>query len=802
MRTRLPQWSQGFVRRLTRVALVSGGGLALAMQGCDRGPTSTARAGGGPVHLAFSTSVVAAPGAVVEAIVSHTVNGSATELSRDSVITDTGGADAALSLTANVSSCVDAAPTGGSCVLNLVVRLKRNGAVLDEATQQLTVGADTESITAAPVQLYEVASVSITGPAAALAAFEPRDVIQLTATALDRNGATVAGRAATWSVASGGVTVGASTGSMTAVTVGQAVVRAAMGGRTHDMSVTVKQTSVDTVRVAPADTSITIGNSFTYRVTLKSGYNDVLTGRPLTYTSSNAAIATVSSTGVANGISAGTATITVTSLEGRGGTTRTGTAILRVQPRPQIVVTPAALTFQTALLTPLPPAQTVAITNPGGGTVDPISVVTTDTVVVATLDRTTVPATLTVRATTPLAAGTSLQREVRVRSGQSGVADGVVTVTVQGIAVAQGMFSGQVINANTAAPIAGASVTIRRASDNAVVTVATTSTNGAWTSIALPAGTYSLGLAANGFTSVNVAQVTLTAGPNIPVTTVAPVSLVPTGTGGSAITGVVRDATTNLVVAAATVELRAGANNVTGTPISSGPTDANGRFAFPLQPAGTYTIRVAKTGYADGLANVSVSASSTESPTIFLSPATSGAGWRFVLQWGSQPDDLDAHLTGPVPNSQTRFHVYFADPGSLTTSPFAQLDFDVTDGLGPETMSIGTEFAGTYRFYVHNFSGDFGDDVALRSSGASVSVYRANTLVARYSVPQQDGVYWTVAEITNGTLLPINVIGNVAPSIKSPVVGPRNSAKASEAAAAAEWFSLAPWNWQALKKRR
>jgi hypothetical protein len=155
-------------------------------------------------------------------------------------------------------------------------------------------GRKTEAITAAPVQLYEVASVRITGPAAALAAFEPRDVIQLTATAIDRNGATVAGRAA-------GLVGGERRRDdrcddrFDECRFGRpGVVRAAMGGRTTDMSVTVTQTSVDTVRVAPADTTVSISNSFTYRVTLKSGYNDVLTGRPLTYTSSNAAIATVS----------------------------------------------------------------------------------------------------------------------------------------------------------------------------------------------------------------------------------------------------------------------------------------------------------------------------------------------------------------------------------------------------------------------------------------------------------------------------------------------------------------------------
>lgn len=799
MRIRLPLWSQGLVRRLTTASLL-GGSLALAMQGCDRGPTAAARAGDGPVHLALSTSVIAAPGAVVEAIVSYTSSGATNVLSRDSVITDTGGADAALSLTANVNDCVNNAPSGGACTLDLVVRLKRNGAVLDESTQRLTVGPTTEQITASPVTLYEVASIRITAPPIALATLEPRDVVQLTATALDKNGATVAGRTATWSVVSGGVTVGASSGSMTAVSVGAAVVRAAMAGRTQDLAVTVNQTSVDTVKLAPVDTTVLAGSSFTYRVTVKSGYGDVLTGRPITYSSSNASLATISASGVVNALQPGTVTITATSNQGRGGTTVTGTATLRIQPRPQVVLTPAALTFATGLYLPLPAAQTVSVTNPGGGTVDPISVVTTDTIVVATLDRTSVPATLTVRTTTALAAGTSLQREVRVRSAQSGVADGVLTVTVTGIATVQGVFSGLVNNASSGAPIAGASVAIRRAVDNVLVHTATTSASGQWTSIPLPAATYSLVVTASGYLDVTVAQVVLTGGANIPTTTVATVNMVPTGPGGGIISGAVRDATTNLAVPAATVELRAGANNVSGTVISTVATNADGLFSFPPQPTGTYTVRAAKTGFVDGAVNVTVSGSTADSPTLFLSPTTTGIAWRFVLQWGSTPQDLDAHLTGPIPNSQTRFHVYFGDPGSLTASPFALLDYDQTFGFGPETITIGQQFAGTYRYYVNNYS----LDGTLKASAARVSVYQGNTLVAQYSPPQQDGDYWTVFEITNGTLVPVNTIGTAIPSLSAPsaYVGPRNTRAAREAAAAAEWYGLEPWNWQSAKKRR
>jgi uncharacterized protein YfaP (DUF2135 family) len=66
-----------------------------------------------------------------------------------------------------------------------------------------------------------------------------------------------------------------------------------------------------------------------------------------------------------------------------------------------------------------------------------------------------------------------------------------------------------------------------------------------------------------------------------------------------------------------------------------------------------------------------------------------------VLQWGESPLEVDAHLTGPLP-PESRFHVFYADPGSQTASPFAALDRDDQDSFGPETITISDQFAGTY----------------------------------------------------------------------------------------------------------
>lgn len=673
--------------QLARLILASvlAGGVTVGVGACD-GTQATQTTGHRPLPLVLHTTVQAAPGAIVEAIVSYTAGSGVVELARDSVTTNTGGPAASLSLSVNVTACVSGS-ANDSCVLQLTLRLKRDGAVLDEATQQLTVGPSTMQLTAAPVELLEVASVSVTGPTAALANFEPGDAVQLTATARDRNQALVAGRTPTWSVVSGGVSISAS-GLLQATTAGAAVVRAAVATRSQTFNVTVKTASVDTITMAPLDTTIYVGGAFDYRVTAKSPYGVTLTNRNISVVSSSTNVATVTPVVVgqtyrAQGITPGLVNITATSTEGRGGATVTRVTTLRV----------------------------LAL---------------------------------------------------------------------------QGRFSGLVTNANTGAPLVGVTVSVRRVPDNTLASSVVTQANGTWTSDILVAGTYSLTFTGTGFNSASVADVVLPGGPSTPTTTVATVQLVPTGGGQGIISGLVRDATNNAAVATATVEIRAGANNTTGTVIAIATTNASGMYTMVPQTAGTYTLRATRSGYVPSNVNVTVTGTSVVAPTIFMSPSSGTVAWRFVLQWGALPTDLDAHLTGPIPQSQTRFHVYFGNVGSATASPFATLDIDQISGFGPETITISQEFTGTYRYFVENFS----EDALLRSSNASVSVYRGSQFVTTFAVPQQEGTVWQVFEITNGTLVPINTIGSTFPPITT-LGGPYNAVRA----ASDEWASLAPWNW-------
>jgi len=87
-------------------------------------------------------------------------------------------------------------------------------------------------------------------------------------------------------------------------------------------TVTVHPVPVASVAVSPASPSIAVGQTVQLAAVTKDAAGNVLTGRTVTWSSSNTSVATVSGTGLVTGLTAGTATITATS-EGVASTAAT-----------------------------------------------------------------------------------------------------------------------------------------------------------------------------------------------------------------------------------------------------------------------------------------------------------------------------------------------------------------------------------------------------------------------------------------------------------------------------------------------
>jgi uncharacterized protein YjdB len=149
---------------------------------------------------------------------------------------------------------------------------------------------------------------------------------RLTATPLSAGGAPIAGRSVTWtSGAPQVVSVGAD-GTVTALAAGVAVVFARVDGVVGQATVIVTQPAVQRVLVAPPTASIAVGAGVTLTATPVDAGGTPLPGRPVTWSTSDASVAIVSSAGRVTGLRAGTATITATS------GTATGTATVTVTP--------------------------------------------------------------------------------------------------------------------------------------------------------------------------------------------------------------------------------------------------------------------------------------------------------------------------------------------------------------------------------------------------------------------------------------------------------------------------------------
>ena len=124
------------------------------------------------------------------------------------------------------------------------------------------------------------------------------------------------GVAVTWST-SGGSIVG--NGSYTADTAsGDFLVTATSMQSNASGSSKVHVRKVATVAVSPAAASVGVGQTVQLTATPKDASGNPLTGRTITWASSNAALATVSATGLVTGVAAGLVTATATS-EGKSG---------------------------------------------------------------------------------------------------------------------------------------------------------------------------------------------------------------------------------------------------------------------------------------------------------------------------------------------------------------------------------------------------------------------------------------------------------------------------------------------------
>jgi hypothetical protein len=199
-------------------------------------------------------------------------------------------------------------------------------------------------------------------------------------------------------------------------------------------------------------------------------------------------------------------------------------------------------------------------------------------------------------------------------------------------------------------------------------------------------------------------------------------------------------------------------DGVSGADVSGGGasdvSEEDGYYILTGLAAGDVTVDVTCDGYIDLESEIAIAAGETLQQDFALVPLSDEEGYRFILSWGLDPDDLDSHLW--IPNGDGYWHVYYVYDGYLDQPPYAMLDVDDTDSYGPETITIRKHelipslsvdyYEGEYIYAVHHYSGL----LSIPQSGAQVRIYNGNTLVRTINAPAgtaYDDWFWYVGRL-------------------------------------------------------
>jgi uncharacterized protein YjdB len=171
----------------------------------------------------------------------------------------------------------------------------------------------------------------------------------LQATVKDQNGNGMAAQPLTWSTSNAAVATVSAAGVVTGLAAGSATITAVSSNLSGTSTISVTSGPppapiVTTVTIAPGLAAVVAGGTTTLQATVKDQNGSPMTGQTVTWSSNNAAAATVSSNGLVTGIAAGSATITATS-SGKSGTS---SITVTAAPPPLPIVTTVTVAPPTA----------------------------------------------------------------------------------------------------------------------------------------------------------------------------------------------------------------------------------------------------------------------------------------------------------------------------------------------------------------------------------------------------------------------------------------------------------------------
>jgi hypothetical protein len=166
-----------------------------------------------------------------------------------------------------------------------------------------------------------VTTVTVSPPSASI---QTGTTTTLSASVKDQQGNVMTGQTIAWSTDNAAAATVNSSGVVSGIAAGSATIAAASSGVSGTATITVTSTPppapvVTTVTVSPTTAAVNVGATTGLTATVKDQNGNVMTGQTVTWSTNNAPVATVNSSGVVTGVSGGSATITATS-SGKSGT--------------------------------------------------------------------------------------------------------------------------------------------------------------------------------------------------------------------------------------------------------------------------------------------------------------------------------------------------------------------------------------------------------------------------------------------------------------------------------------------------
>ncbi|MGH7646112.1 MAG: Ig-like domain-containing protein, partial [Gemmatimonadales bacterium] len=216
-----------------------------------------------------------------------------------------------------------------------LVTTRRPGYVTITATSEGKSGSGTVIVTEkiTPVARVEIAPDR---PTVALG-----DTVALTAAPRDAQNNVLPGRQVTWGSSDSTVASVSRNGTVMARREGTTTITALVEGRRATVTLAVTPAPVASVAVSPTAIALEVGDTLRANVQARDARGGVLSGRPVTWSSSSPRVATVSADGAVVGVAGGQATITAR-VEGQAGSAM---ATVSAVPVALVTVSPATATL-------------------------------------------------------------------------------------------------------------------------------------------------------------------------------------------------------------------------------------------------------------------------------------------------------------------------------------------------------------------------------------------------------------------------------------------------------------------------